>query len=320
MGTTARRRPREMVRLTRMLALLSLTALPLMPGSLQAQDLEPRRWTHLPTGMNVVGTGLGATEGDIFFDPVLRIEDATFELYTLGSSYVRSFEWLGKSARVDFRVPYGYGRWEGLLDGEDVSVRRHGFLDPRIRLSMNLYGAPPLAGDAFMQYRAQHPVDTTVGVAVSVTLPLGEYYPERLINLGSNRYVVRTQLGVLHQRGPWQFELTGTVSFYQDNDEFFGGTRLEQDPLGFLQAHVIRAFARGMWASVSGGYSYGGESQIDGVPKNNDERTRYFALSFGMPVTRQQSLKLTYVNADTNILLGSSSDSLVLSWSFAWSN
>lgn len=309
----------EAHRSARSLAGFCLALVVLHAGDGYAQDLEPRRWTHLPIGLSVVGAGLGVTDGDIFLDPVLRIEDATFELYTLGSSYVRSFEWFGKSARVDFRVPYGYGRWEGLLDGEDVSVRRHGFLDPRIRLSMNLYGAPPLAGEAYLQYRAQHPVSTTVGAAVSVTLPLGEYFPDRLINLGSNRYVVRTQLGVLHQRGPWQFELTGTASFYQDNDEFFGGTRLEQDPLGFLQAHVIRSFARGMWGSLSGGYSYGGESQIDGVPKNNDERTRYFALSFGMPVTRQQSLRLTYVNADTNILLGSSSDSLVLSWSLAWS-
>ena len=298
---------------------MSLVLLLLAPAT-RAQDMEPRRWSHLPSGLNVLGFGLGMTDGDIFFDPVMRIEDATFELFTLGSSYVRTFEWLGKSARVDFRVPYGYGRWEGLVNGQDVSVRRHGLMDPRIRLSMNLYGAPPLTGQAFMQYHAQHPVTTTVGVALSVTLPLGEYYADRLINLGANRYVVRPQLGVLHQRGPWQFELTGSLSFYEDNDEFFANTLLEQEPLGFLQAHAIRSFARGMWGSVSAGYSYGGESEIDGVPKENDERTRFFALSFGMPVTRQQSLKLTYVNADTNVLLGTSSDSLVLSWSLAWSD
>jgi hypothetical protein len=282
--------------------------------------MEPRRWSHLPTGLNVVGSALGATEGDIFFDPVLRIEDATFELYTLGSSYIRTFEWLGKSSRIDFRLPYGYGRWEGMVDGADVAVRRHGLLDPRIRFSINLWGAPPLRGKAYMDYRATHPVTTTVGAALSVTLPLGEYYPDRLINLGQNRYIVRTQLGLLHQRGPWQFELTGTVSFYEDNDEFFGGTRLEQEPLGFLQLHAIRSFARGIWASLSGGYSYGGESQIDSVPKHNDERTRYYAISLGMPLSRQQSVKLAYVSADTNVLLGTSSDSLLFSWSLAWSD
>jgi hypothetical protein len=192
-------------------------------------------------------------------------------------------------------------------------------MDPRVRVSMNLWGAPPLSGKAYLDYRAARPVDTTVGIALSLTLPLGEYLPGRLINLGANRFVLRTQLGVLHQRGPWQFELTGTVSFFQDNDEFYGNTLLEQEPQGFLQAHVIRSFARGAWASLSSGYSFGGESKINGLSKNNAERTRYFALSLGMPLNRQQSLKLTYVNADTNILLGSSSDSLLLSWSLAWS-
>lgn len=292
----------------------------LVPVAAGAQDLEPRRWTHLPTGMHIVGTGLGTTEGDIFFDPVLRIEDATFELYTLGGSYIRTFEWLGRSSRIDFRQPYGYGRWQGLVDGVETAVRRHGLMDPRIRFSMNLWGAPPLSGKAYLDYRTGHPVNTSVGAAVSLVLPVGEYSPDRLINLGQNRYIVRTQLGVLHQRGPWQFEVTGTVSFYEDNDEFFAGTRLEQEPLGFLQAHVIRSFARGIWGSLSGGYSYGGESKIDDIPKENDERTRYFALSVGMPLGRQQSVKLAYVNADTNVLLGTSSDSLIFSWSLAWSH
>ena len=38
-----------------------------------AQDLEPRRWSHLPVGLNIAGVGSGFTDGDIFFDPVARI-------------------------------------------------------------------------------------------------------------------------------------------------------------------------------------------------------------------------------------------------------
>jgi hypothetical protein len=75
-----------------------------------------------------------------------------------------------------------------------------------------------------------------------------------------------------------------------------------------------------MWGSLSGGFSYGGESEINGVPKENDERTRYFALSWGMPLTRRQSIKIAYVNAETNVLLGSSSDNLLFSWSLAWAH
>jgi hypothetical protein len=302
----------------RLIVAVAALLLWLAPGTAAGQDLEPRRWTHLPMNLNIVGAGMAAIDGDITFDPVLRIEEGTFELYTAGSSYIRTFEWLGKSSRIDFRVPYGYGRWEGLLDGAPASVRRHGLMDPRIRLSMNLWGAPPLSGKAWFDYHAQHPVNTTVGIGATLVLPLGEYLEDRLINLGQNRYVLRPHIGVLHTRGPWQFELTGSLSFYGDNDAFYGGSLLEQDWLGFLQAHVIRTFARGIWGSLTTGYSFGGEARVDRVPKNNEERTRYFALNVGVPLTRAQSIKLTWVNAETNVLLGTSSNSVLVGWSVAW--
>jgi hypothetical protein len=49
----------------------------LFAGLCAAQDIEPRRWTPLPVGMNVLGAGIVYTEGDIAFDPVLELEDVT---------------------------------------------------------------------------------------------------------------------------------------------------------------------------------------------------------------------------------------------------
>lgn len=284
-----------------------------------AQDLEPRRWSHLPSGLNVFGVGAVRTDGDIYFDPVLQIEDATIELYGLGASYVRSFEWLGKSSRFDVTVPYANGYWEGLLDGTYASRRRTGFGDPRVRLSMNLYGAPPLSGKEFMQYRQNNPVSTTVGAALDVVLPLGQYNSDWLLNLGANRYVFRPQLGLLHQRYKWQFEVTGSVFLFQDNDEFWLGTRLEQDSLWFVQGHVIYGFKPGWWASLSGGYAYGGEAFVNGVAKNNDARSSYLAVSLGMPLNARQALKLTYVTADTHVRSGADTRSLLAAWSVNWS-
>ena len=283
-----------------------------------AQDIEPRRWTDLPMGMNIVGAALVGTDGDIFLDPVLRITDAKFEAYTTATSYIRTFELFGKASRVDFRLPYTLGRWEGLLNGSEVSTRRHGFNDPRIRFSMILAGAPPLKGKEFVEYVRSHPVRTSLGIGLSVTLPLGEYYPDRLINLGENRFIIRPQAGFLHQHGPWQFEVTGLVSLYQDNDEFFGDQTLQQDPLWFVEGHVIRQFSRGMWGSISGGYSYGGTTHINGVKTKSDDATRYYALSFGMSLSPHQSVKIAWVNSDTNVVIGSKNNSLILSWTMNW--
>jgi hypothetical protein len=290
----------------------------LLAGECLAQDLEPRRWSHLPNGLNVIGVGTGRTEGDIFFDPVLRIKDGTFELYGLGASYVRTFEWFGKSSRVDVTVPYANGRWEGMLDGEYASRRRDGFGDPHLRISMNLYGAPALSGREFAQYRKDNPVNTTVGAALAVTLPLGEYNRDWLINLGANRYVLRPQIGVLHQRREWQFELTGSVFLFQDNDEFWQGTTLEQDPLWFVQGHVIYGFKPGWWVGLSGGYAYGGEAYVSGLAKDNDARSAYWAVSLGLPISARQSLKFAYVTSDTHVRAGVNKDVLVAAWSINW--
>jgi hypothetical protein len=54
---------------------LAAFLLALVVGASAAEDIEPRRWTPLPVGTNVVGVGYVHTDGKIFFDPVLKIEE-----------------------------------------------------------------------------------------------------------------------------------------------------------------------------------------------------------------------------------------------------
>jgi len=298
--------------------LLILLLFLLHAGSTKAQDLEPRRWSHLPAGLNVIGAGLGRSSGDIFFDPVLLAEDVTFDLDVAGLSYVRSFGMFGKSARIDVLAPYASGRWEGYVDGVYTSLRRRGMADPRVRFSVNLYGAPALKGKEFLQYRAENQTNTTIGAAISVKFPLGEYTNERLINLGTNRWEIRPQLGVLHQRKKWQFELTGSVLLFQTNNDFWNDTTLKQDPMWFLQGHAIYSFKPGWWASLSAGFAHGGRSRIDGVHKSDDRRTAYTAVSLGTAIGKKQSLKLAYVTVRTNTSVGRDFDTLLLGWSYHW--
>ena len=290
-----------------------------LTGQALAQDLEPRRWSHLPTGLNVIGVASAYTDGDIYLDPILLAEDVTFEIYTAGLGYVRTFEMFGKSSRVDINVPYSTAHWNGLVDGEYASRRQHGFMDPRVRFSMNLYGAPALKGKEYMAYRQQHPVNTTIGAAIAVTLPLGVYDDDKLLNLGRTRTVIRPQIGVLHQRQKWQVELTGSVFLYQDNDEFWEGNELEQDPMWFAQAHAIYAIKPGWWTSISAGYAYDGEGQVNGVSKPlTSQRQLYLALSLGVPISRTQGLKFAWLGSRTNTSAGSDYDAFVVSWSMNW--
>ena len=283
-----------------------------------AQDIEPRRWTQLPTNLSVVAAGYGNTAGDILFDPVLRIEQATMELHTFGLSYVHAFEWLGKSARLDLTIPHVQGRWAGLLEGQPASTRRHGFADPVVRFSINLYGAPPLQGQEYANYYAERKSHTVVGAAVAVFLPLGEYKEEKLINLGGNRFTFRPQIGVVHTRGSWAYELSGSAFLFEENDQFFPDNKLNQDPLYTLQAHIIKAIKPGMWVSLSAGYGWNGTNEINGAGSGDKKGNFLWALSLGLPINRQQSLKLSYINFNTQKVTGVEIGTYLLAWSYAW--
>lgn len=280
-----------------------------------AQDLEPRRWTHLPVDTNVVGLGYLFTQGDIQFDPALRIQDAEVEQHTLLASYTRYFALFDTTARVDVRVPYQSGEWRGLLDGAPAAVERDGFADPIVRLSANLAGAPALRGADFASFQREHEVNTTFGAAVELRLPLGEYKEDKLINLGQNRFVIAPQVGVLHTRGPWSYELTGTVSCFTDNDEFFGDNTLEQDPLFALQAHVVRVFDEGWWLSAGAGYGWAGETAINDVDQNDEKRNLLVGGSFGFRLGASQGLRIAYLHADPRNDTGTESDNVLVMWS-----
>ena len=65
--------------------IVRVTALPRLALPCLAQDIEPRRWSHLPIGANFAGAAYGYSSGDITFNPVLRIEDGQFDLHTAGA-------------------------------------------------------------------------------------------------------------------------------------------------------------------------------------------------------------------------------------------
>jgi hypothetical protein len=287
----------------------------LFAGLGAAQDIEPRRWTPLPAGMNVLGAGIVYTEGDIAFDPVLELEDVTIEQKMAILSYQHAFGLLGKSARFDVRLPYKDAQWEGLQRGVPGSVDRRGPGDPRLRLSVNFIGAPALKGKAYQAYRASHPVNTVAGAALSVTLPYGDYNNERLLNIGENRLVVRPQLGVVHTREHWSYELTGSVFLFGDNDKFLLDSTLEQDPLYALQAHLIYTSPRHWWVSLGAAHARGGESSINGVEKDDHRRDRLFGISAGIPVGSRSGLKLAYVGSRTSEDIGKDTDSIALAYS-----
>jgi len=283
-----------------------------------AQELEPRRWNHLPTDINFAAAGYAYTSADIAFDPVLLIEGATMEMHTGAAGYIRTFELFGKSARIDLVQAFKNGVWSGLLNGVPTALSRTGWSDSVARFAVNVYGAPPLEGREYAEYRARTPVETLVGMALAVQLPTGDYMSDKLINLGGNRYVFRPEFGVMHNRGAWSFEGTAGASFFTENDEFFNGNRLEQEPMFGLQGHVVYTFRPGLWVGTSAGYETGGTSTVNGVEKYDRKENYMWALSVGYPITPRWGIKLAYIGIRKSALAGVDADTFALGLSTFW--
>jgi hypothetical protein len=298
---------------------LALAGASSWPGTrLLAQELEPRRWSHLPTGQNFASIAYAHTAGDIAFDPVLGIEDAKVKMDTMLVGYVRSFALLDHSARIEVRQAWQHGRWNGLVNGVPTEVTRDGASDTFVRLAFNLVGGPPLTGKAYAEWRAAHDRETIVGAAIGVQLPTGHYLDDKLINLGSNRFTLRPQLGVQHRRRNWTFELTAMAWIYSDNSNFFGGNRLAQDPFYSLDGTIIYTFKSGLWASASGGVGVGGRTAVNGRANSDRKADGSWAASVGVPLNRALGIRINYGNAHRWRFVGNQSRTLSLGLSASW--
>ena len=132
-----------------------------------------------------------------------------------------------------------WARVSGSIPGTPISGSNDGFADPILYVTRSFRGAPALDLEGFMGYQQ----DTIVAGALIVQMPLGQYDSDRVLNVGTNRWVFKPEVAVSKARGPWTYELYGNVQLFTDNDDYFGDLALEQDAIWGLEGHVIRDFS-----------------------------------------------------------------------------
>lgn len=295
-------------------SILSLAMLLLMYQNACAQDLEPRRWTPIPLGTHALGAGYSYSTGDVFFDPLLDIEDVEVRAHSFIANFVLPVKIANKLGTVSLLVPYSIADWNGLLSGESTSVNRTGFADPRLRASLILKGPPAGNAAEIRQYRLDNPVFTSIGVSMAIWIPIGEYFEDKLLNLGGNRFVFRPQVGMIHYWGKWSFELTGSVFIYTRNTEFFNNSDRAQRPTFAMQSHLVKQFNKGSWLSLSAGYGFGGESIINGQAAGDFRSNLLVSASYSFLIAKRQGLKLTYLHTEALENIGADTDNFILAW------
>ena len=267
---------------------------------------------NTPVGLNFLIAGYAWTSGGIATDPALPLEDAELTVHTGLLAYARSLSFWGTSGKIDVAVPYSGLSGTALFMGEEREREVSGFHDPRFRASVNLYGAPALTLEEFAGYQQ----DLIIGLSVAVTAPLGQYDDDKLVNIGSNRWSVKPELGVSKALGPLSLELAAGAIVFTKNDDFLGRTR-EQAPLYSLQASVVYDFGRGVWGAVTGTYLTGGRTTVDGE-KNDDRRDNVrVGGTVTVPVNRYNSLKL-YGSTAVTTRSGGDFDVVGVAWQYRW--
>jgi hypothetical protein len=194
-----------------------------------------------------------------------------------------SSTWVGARPSIAAVAPYAWGDVSGNVGEDRRSVSRSGWGDTRLKLSAILIGGPALSTQAFAA-RKPGPI---VGASVVAVLPTGEYNPTRLINIGANRWALKPEIGVSYPMGRWQADAYAGVWLFGDNDNFFGGRRKTQDPMGSFQAHLSYTVRPRLWAAVDATYYTGGATRLDGVGGSDRQNNVRVGATVSLPVARR---------------------------------
>ncbi len=278
-----------------------------------AGEIEPRAYVNTPVGINFLLAGYSYSRGGLATADSVPIQDAHINMNNGVLAYVRSLNVWGKSGKLDVILPYSQLSGNAMVAGQKRERKVSGLNDPLFRFSVNFYGAPALSMQEFANYHQ----DVIIGASVQVSVPLGHYDKDKLVNLGNNRWSFKPGIGISKAWGPLTVELSTGVIFFTKNHDYFGGKTLEENPVSSTQLHVTYDLGRGVWAALSGTYDYGGRTTINGVGSNDLENNWRMGITLALPVTRKNSIKLfastgVYTSAGTNFTL------VGIAWQYRW--
>jgi hypothetical protein len=283
------------------------------PSRAHAQDLEPRAYANTPTGMNFALLGYAYSDGGVTTDPSVPLTNADIQVHQTFLGYARALDLWGLSGKVAAVLPYAWLSGTAEFAGQPGEREVSGFGDPKLQLSVNFYGAPALSLKEFADYKQ----DLIIGASLQVSVPLGQYDSDKLVNIGTNRWAVKPELGVSKAWGPLILELMTGATFYTDNDDFFSGQTREQDPLYSVQAHLIYSLPLGIWAALDGTYYFGGRTTLNGARSDDRQENTRLGATVSLPVDRHNSVKL-YASTGVTARTGSDFTTVGIAWQFRW--
>ena len=280
-----------------------------------AQDLDPRAYVRLPVDMSLIVAGFNYAYGGVVLDPTSPIQDleATVESPMLGAG--RTFSLFGLTSQAFVALPYSWAQASGKLYGDDSSITRSGLGDTRIRISTLLFGAPALTREEFAGSSPQ----TVLGASLTVVAPTGQYYSDKLINLGTHRWAFKPELGLsCAVSREWFIDVYAGVWLFTINRSFYPGTSVRsQNPLLTFQTHVSYNINPVMWAAIDFTYYSGGQSSLNDLYKDDRLNNSRVGATFNFPIAKLSSIKIAY-STGAIIRSGANFSTISAAWQMAF--
>ena len=260
-------------------------------GGARAQDLEPKSYSASPVGAAFLVVGLARSTGSVLTDPTLPVTDVEAKINGVPLAAGYTFGVFGKLALVTAALPYSWGDVTGMVGEEARAVTRSGLADSRVKLSVNLVGNPAMG----VREYSKAPRKTIVGTSVTMTAPTGQYSGGRLINLGTNRWAFKPEVGVAMPKGPWDFDGYVGVWLFTSNEDFYPGRRIRsQDRVVAVQGHASYTFRPRLWGAVDATWYQGGAATVGDDDPSAAMNNSRLGATMSFPMGRQQSLKVAY--------------------------
>jgi hypothetical protein len=278
-----------------------------------AQDLTPRAYLITPVHSNAIVLTYSFFAGNIEFAGAVPITGATARTNVPIVSIYHAFNLFGRSSNFTASLPYGIGTFRGTVVGAETTAYRSGLLALSFRLSINLLGGRAMNVSEFAQWHQKR----ILGASFRL-LPLsGQYDPTKLVNLGTNRWAFRPEIGYSQRWAHWILDVHGGGWVFSMNSEFLSRIQTQR-PIGSIEGHLSYDFKPRLWFSLDSNFWFGGSTKLDGVGNSaTAQRNSRVGMTSSIPLSRHQSLKISYNNG-AYTKYGGNFQNISVAWQYSW--
>ena len=150
-------------------------------------------------------------------------------------------------------------------------------------------------------------------------MPTGEFFPEKLVNIGTHRWSLRPELALSQPLGKrWLVDVYAGVWFFTTNHSFFPGNAVRnQEPMGTFQAHISYNVRPRLWVAFDATHYVGGQSSVNDTYNDDRQENSRIGMTVVLPVGKYNSLKLA-ASTGAVVRVGQDFTTFSVGWQRSW--